>query len=196
MEKFPAGKFHAVPLRNAATLHSALMSAVRITLPHLSASSAMNVPNAADVIDIGSTPKPASRALMRGSAVTALISWLSLSITSAGVAFGAPIPYHWLAGSPGRNSAGVGISGSTPERVSVVPASARSMPPLMYWMHEDMVPKTTCTCPLSRSGTKPPRYGTWTRLTPVIILNRSPKIWDTDPLPDDPMLILLGLALA
>src|SRR6476469_4343624 len=66
------------------------------------------------------------------------------------------------------------------------------MPPLMYWMCEDMVPKTTCTCPLSRSGTKPPRYGTWTRLIPVIILNRSPKTWDTDPLPDDPMLILPG----
>jgi hypothetical protein len=27
-------------------------------------------------------------------------------------------------------------------------------------------------------------------------LNRSPKTWDTDPLPDDPMLIWLGLALA
>src|SRR6476620_1299816 len=38
-------------------------------------------------------------------------------------------------------------------------------------MHVDMVPKATCTCPLSRSGTKPPRYGTWTRLIPVIILN-------------------------
>src|SRR5262249_39072987 len=44
------------------------MLAARITLPHLSASSAMNFPNAADVIDIGLTPKPASRASMRGSA--------------------------------------------------------------------------------------------------------------------------------
>src|SRR5262249_31673266 len=95
---------------------SDLMLAARITLPHFSASSAMNVPNAADVIDIGSTPKPASRALMTGSAVTALISWLSLSITSAGVSFGAPIPYHWLASWPGRNSARVEISGSTSER--------------------------------------------------------------------------------
>src|SRR5262249_56356905 len=53
MEKFPAGKFHGVPLRNAATLHSALMSAVRITLPHLSASSALNVPNPAHAMLLG-----------------------------------------------------------------------------------------------------------------------------------------------
>src|SRR5256886_14432055 len=63
--------------------HSALMLNAWITLPHFSVSSAMNFPNAADVIDIGSTPKLASRALMRGSATTALISLLSLSITSA-----------------------------------------------------------------------------------------------------------------
>src|SRR3989442_15457830 len=99
IQKIPAGKSHGVPLRNAgdAMLHSALMSAARIPSPHLSASSAMSFPNAADVIDIGSTPKPASRAFIRGSAVTALISLLSLSITSAGVSFGAPTPYHWLA---------------------------------------------------------------------------------------------------
>src|SRR5215469_1597899 len=76
---------------------SALMLSAWITLPHFSVSSAMNFPNAAGVIDIGSTPKLASRALMRGSATTALISLLSLSITSAGVSFGAPTPYHWLA---------------------------------------------------------------------------------------------------
>src|SRR5262245_4457660 len=77
--------------------HSALMLRARITLPHFSVSSAMNFPNAADVIDIGSTPKPASRALMAGSAAMALISLLSLSITSVGVSFGAPTPYHWFA---------------------------------------------------------------------------------------------------
>src|SRR6266566_3503883 len=72
--------------------HSALMLRARITLPHFSVSSAMNFPKAADVIDIGSTPKPASRAFMRGSAAMALISLLSLSITPAGVSFGAPTP--------------------------------------------------------------------------------------------------------
>jgi len=44
--------------------HSGLMFAARITLAHFSASSTINFPNAADVIDIGSTPKPASRALI------------------------------------------------------------------------------------------------------------------------------------
>jgi hypothetical protein len=33
------------------------MLAARITLPHFSVSSAMSFPNAADVIDIGSTPR-------------------------------------------------------------------------------------------------------------------------------------------
>jgi hypothetical protein len=69
---------------------SGLMLAARITWPQFSVSSATNFPNAADVIDIELTPKPASRSFMRGSAATALISLLSLLITSAGVSFGAP----------------------------------------------------------------------------------------------------------
>src|SRR6516164_467729 len=76
---------------------SALMLASRITLPHFSVSSAISRPNSPDVIDIGSTPKLASRAFMMESAAMALISLLSLSITLAGVSFGAPTPYHWLA---------------------------------------------------------------------------------------------------
>src|SRR5262245_46277920 len=75
---------------------SAVRLAAWITLPHFSVSSATNFPNAADVIDIRLTPKPASRAFMRGSAAAALISLLSFSITSAGVSFGAPTPNHWL----------------------------------------------------------------------------------------------------
>src|SRR5215510_8296597 len=77
--------------------YSALMLAAVITLPHFSVSSAMNFPNSADVIDIGSTPKPSSRGFMLGSAAKALTSLLSLSITSAGVFRGAPRPYHWFA---------------------------------------------------------------------------------------------------
>src|SRR5262249_31574596 len=77
--------------------HSTWILAARITLPHFSVSSAMNVPNAADVIGAGSMPKPASRALILGSAATALIALLSVSTTSAGVSLGAPTPYHWLA---------------------------------------------------------------------------------------------------
>src|SRR5215510_4478207 len=67
---------------------SALMPTDLITLAHFSVSSAMNFPNSADVIDIGSTPKPASRAFILGSARPALISLLSFSTISAGVAFG------------------------------------------------------------------------------------------------------------
>src|SRR5262249_38722193 len=76
---------------------SALIPINLITLPHFSVSSTMSLPKSADVIDIGSTPKPASRAFMMGSAAMALISLFSLSITSAGVSFGAATPYHWFA---------------------------------------------------------------------------------------------------
>src|SRR5258707_15312808 len=43
------------------------------------------------------------------------------------------------------------MSGSTGERVAVVTASARSLPPLTYSIDEDMVANMTCTCPPSRS---------------------------------------------
>src|SRR5262249_51884094 len=86
---------------------SALMLASRISLPHFSVSSAISRLNSPDVIDIGSTPKLASRTFMIESAGMALISLLSLSIPSAGVSFGAPPPYHWLA-SVGRHEFGQG----------------------------------------------------------------------------------------
>src|SRR4051812_36617618 len=47
---------------------SGLMPANLITLPHLSVSSDMNFPKAADVIGIGSAPKANSRAFILGSA--------------------------------------------------------------------------------------------------------------------------------
>src|SRR5262249_1240958 len=70
------------------------------------------------------------------------------------------------------------LSNGTGERVAVLTASARSLPPLTYSI-EDMVADMTCTCPPSRSisAGPAPRYGTSTRLTPVIILNSSPAIW-------------------
>ena len=40
------------------------------------------------------------------------------------------------------------------------------------------------------------RYGTCCMLIPVSILNSSPDMWIVDPLPDDAMLSLPGLALA
>jgi hypothetical protein len=67
----------------------------------------------------------------------------------------------------------------------------------------DLVPnhtsaQQTCTCPPSRSinAGGAPRYGTWTILTPAIILNNSPATCGTVPLPRDAMLILPGLDLA
>src|SRR4029077_4774374 len=117
---------------NGGADHSALMFAARITLPHLSVSLEMNLPNSAGVIDIGTAPKSASRAFILGSARAALISLLSLSMISVGVFLGAPIPYQPLASSPEINSAMGGMSGSAAERVAEVTARARNLPVRMY----------------------------------------------------------------
>src|SRR5262245_46699164 len=73
-----------------------LMLAARITLPHFSVSSAISLPKSAG--EPGSTvpPRLASRAWNLGSEMLALISVLSLSTISAGVLFGAPMPYQLL----------------------------------------------------------------------------------------------------
>src|SRR5262245_35751103 len=75
-------------------LHCGLMPADLITLAHLSVWSAMNFPNSADVNEIGWTPNPTRRAFILGSATTASISFLSFSIISLDVSFGAPTPYQ------------------------------------------------------------------------------------------------------
>ena len=67
-----------------------------ITLPHFSASATMNLPKSADEPASGSLPRSANRALIAGSATTALISLLSLLTTSLGVPMGAPMPNHEL----------------------------------------------------------------------------------------------------
>ena len=72
--------------------HSGLMLAARITLPHFSVSSAMSLPKSAGEPASTVPPKSASRALILGSARPALISLLSLSMISAGVSLGAPMP--------------------------------------------------------------------------------------------------------
>src|SRR5262249_29980951 len=71
---------------------SALMLRARITLPHFSVSSAMSFAKSAGESASASPPRSASRALSLGSARPALISLLSFSTISAGVAFGAPTP--------------------------------------------------------------------------------------------------------
>src|SRR5437660_2075392 len=72
--------------------YSALMPADLITLPHFSVSSAMSLPKSAGENASTSPPRSATRAFIVGSARPALISLLSLSTISAGVAFGAPMP--------------------------------------------------------------------------------------------------------
>src|SRR5258708_3291389 len=67
------------------------------TLPHFSVSSAMSLPKSAGEPANGVVPRSPSRAFNSGSARPALISLLSLSITSTGVFLGAPMPYQALA---------------------------------------------------------------------------------------------------
>src|SRR5215468_3697940 len=81
-------------LRNACRDQSSLMPADLVTLAHFSVSSAMSFPNSVGVIGIGTSAKSASRSFILGSARPAVISLLILSITSAGVPFGAPTPNH------------------------------------------------------------------------------------------------------
>src|SRR6516164_4654946 len=77
--------------------HSALMLRLRMRLPHFSVSSPMSLLKSAGESASASPPRLASRVLYFGSARLALISLLSLSMISAGVAFGAPTPYQLLA---------------------------------------------------------------------------------------------------
>src|SRR5262245_46049628 len=77
--------------------HSGLSPVNFTPLPHLSVSSAMSRPNAAGEPASGSPPFSANFALIVGSLSAALISRLSLSMTSTGVFLGAAMPYHWLA---------------------------------------------------------------------------------------------------
>jgi len=77
--------------------YSGLMLAARITLPHFSVSSAMSLPKSAGEPASVLPPDSAIRALILESARAALVSWLSLSMISAGVPLGAPRPNQTLA---------------------------------------------------------------------------------------------------
>src|SRR5262245_47582152 len=74
-----------------------LMLAATITLPHFLISSEMSLPKSAGEPPSTVPPRLASRALSFGSAMLILTSLLSLSMSSAGVLFGAPMPNHALA---------------------------------------------------------------------------------------------------
>src|SRR5262245_66402307 len=76
---------------------SALMPVNLTTLPHFSVSSAISLPKSAGEPASTVPPRSANRVFMLRSARPALISLLSLSTISAGVAFGTQTPYQKLA---------------------------------------------------------------------------------------------------
>src|SRR5262245_4082868 len=115
MQKLSAGKYHSALPAFQATVsrhHSGLILAARITLPHFSVSSAISLPKSAGEPTNTVPPSSASLALILGSARPALISWLSLTMISAGVLLGALIATNALASKPGMNSPSVGTFGS------------------------------------------------------------------------------------
>src|SRR5262249_22109788 len=105
--------------------YPALMLSAWITLLHFSVSSAMKLPKSAGDSANTVPPKSASRAFNFGSARPTLISLLSLSMTSTGVLFGAPTPYHALTSYPVTNSPTLGTSGTASARIALVTASPR-----------------------------------------------------------------------
>ena len=72
--------------------YSGLILDVWITFAHFAVSSAMNLPNSAGVIGIGSLPTSVSRSIIFGSAKPAFTSLLSFATISAEIPFGAPMP--------------------------------------------------------------------------------------------------------
>src|SRR6516165_954230 len=78
-------------------VHSDLIRANFITLAHFSKSSAMNLPNSAGDVAIGSTPKLTSCAFSLGSARATFVAALTLLTMWAGVFLGAPRPYQPIA---------------------------------------------------------------------------------------------------
>src|SRR6516225_12085081 len=81
MQKISAGKFHGIPSlkrRRRDALHSALILAARITLPHFSVSSVISLPNWTGDPGSGVPPRSARRAFILGSSKAALTSLLSL----------------------------------------------------------------------------------------------------------------------
>src|SRR5260370_31200517 len=165
-----------------------------ITLAHLSVSCAMSLVYSLGERASTRPPKSAMRACTTGSARASLISRLSVSMISAGVLFGAPMPAHALVSNPGTKSPTVGMSGSACRRAAEVTARGRSLPALMCSMEDGRLSNMTCTCPPMRSVSADgaPRYGTCSMLTPVIILNSSPVTCATEPLPAEAKLISPG----
>ena len=71
---------------------------------------------------------------------------------SFGVPAGTNTPYQVVISRPGKPaSASVGTSGNSDERFAVVTASARTLPPLIWPIAEDVVSNISCALPDMRS---------------------------------------------
>ena len=92
----------------------------------------------------------------------------------------------------------VGRSGNAGERLSPLTASARTWPDLAALEMRLRLSNIRSTCPATRSliAGAPPRYGTCWICVPVMNLNNSPPTWPGEPLLDDALVSLPGLALA
>ena len=77
--------------------HCSLILATRITLPHFSVSSEINLPKSAGEPASTVPARLASFVSRLASAMLTLTAVFSFSMTSAGVFFGAPMPAHQLA---------------------------------------------------------------------------------------------------
>ncbi len=116
------------------------------------------------------------------------ISACSSATTSFGVPAGANTPYHVDISSPGKPaSASVGTSGSSGERLGVITASGRSLPPLIWPIDDDVVSNISCALPAMRSRCAwlLPLYGMCVICTPAAALNASPARCCVLPAPDD-----------
>lgn len=106
---------------------------------------------------IGSAPISAMRARKSGDWITFTISAFRRATVSGGVPAGASTPNQVPMSKPFKPaSSSVGTSGSAPERLPVVTASARSLPALMCGSTGVTVSKLIRICPPSRSDDSGP----------------------------------------
>src|SRR5215210_4978245 len=143
-------------------------------------------------------PMSATRALILGSARPSLISWLSLSMISAGVFLGAPTPCNTAVSYPGTKSA---HHREVRQHLRTPCTCHRQWPKFAgpdildgcrhgaeHRVHVASKHISQCRCfaPIRNVH----------QLRPVIILNSSPERWPAVPLPPEATLTLPGLVLA
>src|ERR1044072_5627243 len=153
--------------------HSALAPEEATIGPHFSASDLMKAANESGPDSAGSEPSAISRSRISGNFITAPISRPSVCTMSPGVCAGATMPYQRNASKPGMpDSATVGISGASDERLAVdtarpfsVPARTCGRPVIIESIISGTLPATR-----SFSAGAEPRYGTCTMSMPAAFL--------------------------